>query len=223
MSQCSGVLRGLSGRGLKEEREQKQHVSPASKTSRLSGWSVPDRANLMPSPIGHALAGIAAGSIIAPPRPAWRSVGVRAAIYGVAAASPDLDLLFNAHSGPTHGLGAALIVAVAVWSFMRWRALEGAGRTAFAVGAAYASHTLLDWLGIDTSPPVGIMALWPFSHAYYESDVHVFLAISRRYWLPEFWTSNLLALARELLILVPIVWIVIRYRRQRVHRNPSHP
>lgn len=223
MFQRSGVLRGLSGRGLKEQREQKHHGSPASKTSRLSGWSVPDRANLMPSPIGHALAGIAAGSIIAPSRPGWRSVGVRAGIYGVVAASPDLDLLFNAHSGPTHGLGAALIVAVAVWSFMRWRAWEEAGRTASAAGAAYASHTLLDWLGTDTSPPIGIMALWPFSRAYYESHLHLFLAISRRYWLPEFWTYNLLALARELLILVPIVWIVIRYRRQRIHRDSSQP
>jgi hypothetical protein len=160
--------------------------------------------------------------MIAPSRAAWRSVGVRSAIYAVAAASPDLDLLFNAHSGPTHGLGAALIVAIAVWSFMRWRALEEAGRTASAVGAAYASHTLLDWLGTDTSPPIGIMGLWPCSRAYYESHLHVFLAISRRYWLTEFWTYNLLALARELLILMPIVWIVIRYRGPRTG-HLSHP
>ena len=89
-----------------------------------------------------------------------------------------------------------------------------ATRLAVAVAAAYATHTLLDWLGTDTSPPIGIMALWPFSHANYESSAHVFMAISRRYWLPEFWTSNLIALGRELLILLPIVALVMRARRR---------
>ena len=142
-------------------------------------------------------------------------------IYGLAAASPDVDLAFHAHSGPTHGLGAALIVGFATFAFMRWRALADAARTASAVAAAYASHTLLDWLGTDTSPPIGIMALWPFSHAYYESHLHVFLAISRRYWLPQFWTDNLLALSRELILLVPIVWVVVWRRRK--NRNLSYP
>ena len=67
-------------------------------------------------------------------------------------------------------------------------------RLACAIAIAYASHTLLDWLGTDSSPPIGIMALWPFSRGYYESTWHVFMAISRRYWLPEFWTFNLYAL-----------------------------
>jgi inner membrane protein len=141
----------------------------------------------------------------------------RAALYGLVAASADLDLLAGAHSGPTHGLGVALIVGGIAWWFLRSRRAAGAARIACAVGVAYASHTLLDWLGTDTSPPIGIMALWPFSRDYYESHLHVFMAISRRYWLPEFWTYNLRALARELLILVPIVGIVICYRRRLNH------
>ena len=40
------------------------------------------------------------------------------------------------------------------------------------------------------------------------------MAISRRYWLPEFWTYNLRALARELLVFVPLVAFVLRYRRR---------
>ena len=35
------------------------------------------------------------------------------------------------------------------------------GRRALAITAAYATHTLLDWLGADSSAPFGIMALWP--------------------------------------------------------------
>lgn len=91
---------------------------------------------------------------------------------------------------------------------------RSATRLAVAVAAAYATHTLLDWLGTDTSAPIGIMALWPFSRNTYESPAHVFMAISRRYWLPAFWTDNLIALGRELLVLLPIAAVVMRARRQ---------
>jgi len=168
----------------------------------------------MPSPIGHALAGVAAGWFVDPPaaRDA-RGALRRAAIFAVAATAPDLDLLVGAHSGPTHGLGAAAIVGALVWIWGRGR---GGPRTApAAVAVAYASHTLLDWLGSDTSAPIGIMALWPISRDYYESRLHVFMAISRRYWLPDFWSYNLRALARELVILVPLVAAVIVFRRSR--------
>jgi membrane-bound metal-dependent hydrolase YbcI (DUF457 family) len=125
---------------------------------------------------------------------------------------PDADLLVGAHSGPSHGLGAALLVSVVVWLARRpSREL----RLAAACGFAYASHILLDWLGTDTSPPIGIMALWPVSRQYLDSGLNVFMAVSRRYWRPElFWRQNFLALLRELLILVPVLVIVQRLRRR---------
>jgi inner membrane protein len=126
--------------------------------------------------------------------------------FGLAGAAPDLDLLVGAHSGPTHGLGAAAIVGLAAFLLTR------RGLTAFAYAAAYATHILLDWLGSDTSPPIGIMALWPFSREYYESSLHLFMAISRRYWLPEFWRHNLFALARELMILAPVMGLALWLR-----------
>ena len=42
------------------------------------------------------------------------------------------------------------------------------GRRALAIAAAYATHTLLDWLGTDSAAPFGIMALWPVTDDYYE-------------------------------------------------------
>ncbi len=79
---------------------------------------------------------------------------------------------------------------------------------AAAIAAAWASHLLLDWLGSDTSPPIGIMALWPFSREHYQSSFYVFDAISRRYWLPEqFVWSNLKAALKEVLILGPVAGI----------------
>jgi membrane-bound metal-dependent hydrolase YbcI (DUF457 family) len=156
-----------------------------------------------------------AGWIVAPaPRNDRVAALKRAALFAAAGVAPDLDLLVGAHSGPTHGLGAAVITGLAAWVLlwgMGWRRKK---TTAGAMALAYASHTLLDWLGTDSSPPIGIMALWPFSRDHYESHLHVFTAISRRYWLPEFWASNTRALAGELVILLPLVALVFLARRR---------
>ncbi len=172
----------------------------------------------MPSPIAHALAGVAAGWLCDPPRaPGRRLLGAHAGLFAAAGMAADLDLLVGAHSGPTHGLGAAVMAGIVVLVVGRSRRARGrqdivAGRLAVAVAAAYGTHTLLDWLGTDSSPPIGIMALWPLNRGYFESGLHLFMAISRRYWLPEFWGHNLRALARELLVLLPVVGLIVWLR-----------
>jgi inner membrane protein len=169
----------------------------------------------VPSPVAHGLAAVAAGWVVDPPRAGDRSAAwKRAALFAAAGVAADLDLIVGAHSGPTHSLGAAAIAGVVAWVCLRGIGWRGGGITACAIALAYASHTLLDWLGADSSPPIGIMALWPFSCDYYESQVHVFLAISRRYWLPEFWASNARALAGELVILLPLAALVFFARRR---------
>jgi inner membrane protein len=140
-----------------------------------------------------------------------------AGLFAALGVAPDLDLLVGIHSGPTHGLAVAVMAAAAAW-LPGIPASAPTARLTLAIACvfAYASHTLLDWLGTDTSAPIGIMALWPFSRAYYESSLHVFMAVSRRFRQPElFWMQNLAALARELLILVPIVIGVAIARRRR--------
>jgi inner membrane protein len=178
----------------------------------------------MPSPIGHMLAGMAAGWLIrgAPPSRAGASpLGadmVRAAApFAVLAAAPDLDLLINAHSTYTHSLGAALIVGVAALLVTRDRRWL----TACAAAAAVGTHVLLDWLGSDTTAPIGIMALWPWSNDFYQSSLHVFAAVSRRYWQPEFYVGNMWTLVRELAILVPVAavaWWIASSRRARARQ-----
>ena len=156
--------------------------------------------------------------IAGPPRSSaevWRS----GALFAVCGMLPDIDLLFGAHSGPTHGLGAAAIVGLLTFTMMRSR------RFGVAAAAAYASHTLLDWLGSDSSPPIGIMALWPATREYFKSDLHLFQAISRRYGTPGFWEHNLSAVAWELLILLPpflLLLIAGRHRARRVHRASAN-
>jgi inner membrane protein len=149
------------------------------------------------------MAGLAAGWLV-DGRPVGRALSDPAVwkpglLFLTAGMAPDIDLLVGAHSGPTHGIGAAVIAACAALALTRRL------RWAIAVGAAYASHILLDWLGTDTRAPIGIMALWPFSRQYYESSLHVFLGVSRQIHASNFWSYNLRAFARELIVLVPLL------------------
>jgi membrane-bound metal-dependent hydrolase YbcI (DUF457 family) len=168
----------------------------------------------MPSPIGHALGGIAAGWRVAPAR----TVHV-AAVLALVAAAPDLDLLLGEHREWTHSVGAAVIAgAIALLITRRWR-------WGLAVMLAWTSHVFLDWLSHDSRPPIGIMAFWPLTHAYYKAGIEIFPAVSRRYWLAEFWFYNLKAAAVEVAVLLPVM-VISMYRsrgRSFVRASPRLP
>ena len=164
----------------------------------------------MPSPIGHALAGLSTAWASAPR--AGRSLAIAGAIL---AAAPDVDVLFGDHRGSTHSLGAIALVTVAAAAFAALRRLP-IGRVASVCGLAYASHLLLDCLGRDTAAPYGMMILWPFSTRYYSLGANLFLEISRRYWRPEeFILGNLQSLLRELAILLPITVLAYFVKTRR--------
>lgn len=134
-----------------------------------------------------------------------------AAILAAVASLPDLDLLLmQSHRGPSHSVGAALIAGAIAWIATR------RPRWGLTVTLTWASHILLDWMSNDTRPPMGVMALWPLTHDYYKSSLELWPAVSRRYWLAEFWVYNLKAVAVELVILGPIaagvVWLRLRRR-----------
>lgn len=160
----------------------------------------------MPSPLGHAIGGAAVGWAVAggglrerARSTVWR-LGAWFALLGML---PDLDLLGGVHRGPSHSIGAALIVGASA------AALTSRPLLAVAAAAAYGSHSLLDWLGSDTSTPVGVMALWPLSRAYYQAGIQVFDSVWRHNETPDFWVHNALAVARELIILVPLAALAL--------------
>ena len=185
----------------------------------------------MPSPVGHALAGVAAawlaggrlprgwhGTLFLPGLTRTTPVSVdftrhpwEMALFGAAAIAPDLDLLVGTHSTYTHSIGAVIfvfIVTLFATGTRRWR-------IAIGIAAAWGSHLLLDWLGSDTSPPIGIMALWPFDGGYYQSSRSVFDAISRRYWMPQqFIVGNVKATIKEVIVLAPIFAAAFALRRR---------
>ena len=159
----------------------------------------------VPSPVGHVLGGLIVGQMMAP------SALVLCAVAG---AAPDLDFLWGRHNQETHSLGAAAMAGLAVFAWKR------NARLAIAVTIAWVSHVLFDWLGSDTTPPLGVMALWPLSSDYYFSNAFFFEAISRRYWLDNFITHNVRAVTQEIVILGPLLVLVTVIRRRAQRRSP---
>jgi inner membrane protein len=171
----------------------------------------------MPSPVGHVLGGVAVGCL-AGRRPSWGFL----ALCGVAAALADADFLLPIrHRGISHSIGAAALAGAAAWAGVRLGTpRRDAARIGLAIGAAYATHVLFDWLGADSSAPRGVMALWPFSTNYVISDVSVFHSVERRYWIEGFWRRTAIGMAREVAILAPLAGLAWWWRR-RV--NPGRP
>ena len=170
----------------------------------------------MPSPVAHALAGVATAwtaDLIAPnktgsPRRSkfdrfGGGLVVAAAFLG---ASADLDLLVGLHRTATHSLGAAVMVLAGA-GIAAARLKQPIGRTALVCGIAYATHILLDWVGSDRAIPRGVMAFWPLDSTFYYAPIRLFPNVSRAYWLPlSFIYENTIALLCELAVVGLPVW-----------------
>lgn len=173
--------------------------------------------SLMPTPVGHALGGLAAAWFAESPagKRSWPATVPLALTCAAVAMSPDVDLLFGSHRTYTHSIAAATAAGIIAWLVAR-RRTPRAVAVALTIAAAYASHLLLDWLGKDSSDPPGLMVLWPFSSRFYISGVDLFGEVSRRYWKPEeFIIGNFQAVGRELLILIPVAAVAWFLRSRR--------
>jgi len=128
-------------------------------------------------------------------------------------ALPDSDLLVDGtHRTATHSLTAVLLIfilaATVTGQVTRWR-------TALVCAGAYASHLLLDWLAVDRYPPPGLQLLWPWKDAWYISGWNVFRQTLRnQLWTAPVMRQNLLAIAQELALLLPVLAVLWWARRR---------
>ena len=174
----------------------------------------------MPSPVGHTLAALTVYALAAPRDYPWPDRRSLAVVVGSALA-PDLDLLLrlvdgrNHHQAESHSVGAAMLAGLLVWLGARVLRWPRAGWLGLLATLGWTSHLLLDYLGRDTHPPIGLMALWPFSSGYFKLPWPLFLDIGRTlHW--ETLRNNALAVAWETLLLLPLtVWVV--WRRLQEH------
>ena len=167
----------------------------------------------MPSPVGHALAGLAVGVLAAGPRNLVRSLDPPAARRPIDTALlamlpmaalgvlPDIDLLFGVHSMYTHSLGA--VVARAARRSRRHRR-RGAG----PLPPAWPTPATSCWTGWATTRRRR-SGSWRSGRSRPRTsspNLHLFLPISRRYWVQGFLAHNLTAVAREVLCIGPLAF-----------------
>ena len=172
----------------------------------------------MPSPVGHALGGLIAHAAGADRRDLqdWP----RIVLVAVAACAPDLDLLLGfatfgqRHRAESHSLGAALASGILVAWLARTRRCVRSSWLGALVALGWASHVLLDLIGSDSQPPLGLMALWPWSNAYFKAPLVLFLDIGRTLRASTVW-QNAVAAAWEIVLLLPILLAVTWLRRRK--------
>src|SRR5262245_1629852 len=175
----------------------------------------------MPSPLGHSLAGLAVGWAATDPslEPRASRWSAFVLVSAVVAAAPDLDLLYPAsHRLFTHGVGATLVVMIIAGMVTRQVTGRIKWRLVLALGAAHATHIVLDWMGTDRFPPPGIRALWPFSNQFYLSGWDIFPNVERRLWRPDALGVNVHAALMEVLVVGPVAvfsWVATRTRKNR--------
>jgi inner membrane protein len=189
------------------------------------------REDLVPSPIGHSLIGIAVGKTTGVPsttRPwVWYAFAV------VFANVADLDFLPGLfvrdinrfHHSTSHSLIAALLICLLA-GFALQRLSRKAVNFTLPCTILYISHLVLDYFSADNVPPCGMPLLWPFSSEHYMSPVTLFTGVkhgnpgdSMSAFLGNIFSMhNLTALAIETLIALPVlagVWVLVGFQDRR--------
>ena len=181
----------------------------------------------MPTPIGHALAGLAVAWSAEPPnepQPLRRALARPLTLVCIAlAVLPDIDLLYQPmHRAATHSIGATILVTIIAAGVTGWVTGRINWRIALVCAAAYASHIVTDWLGTDRSyAPYGIQMFWPFDKGWYISGWDVFPPVERRNpFSVATIRLDVAAAIREIVILGAVV-VGIRLAAQKRRRSET--
>jgi|TARA_Y100000294_G_scaffold63736_1_gene60378 inner membrane protein len=144
-----------------------------------------------------------------------------------AAIAPDLDFLPGIligdpnrfHHGPSHSIAAAVVFTMVL--ALIFRSLSKV--RVFVIFAVYLGHVLVDTLAADPGAPYGAPLLWPFDDHYTIAPVTLFSNFGHgaqgaglgSVIRDIFSVHNLWAVAIEVAILGPLLWLTERYRRRR--------
>ena len=172
----------------------------------------------MPTPLAHALAGTAVYLSSRGDRRREDLVLFAAAVVAACFADLDFGLNFltgaNYHHYFTHSVAFASLFTIGAYFFSRLSKRVAPGWDALILGLSYLTHILLDIFSKDTSAPYGLELWWPFSDVFTIAPFTVFDDIWRG-TLPKLLSlHNWLAVAREVVIVGPVVLLFWWRRRQ---------
>jgi inner membrane protein len=197
----------------------------------------------MPLPVAHSLAGfaIAEATDIRLAKKTWRNVVIFAALANL----PDIDYLPGFLLGQpnrfhhlwTHSLGFALLAGL-LGGFICWRqrrnfiqaekSAQQFGLYFLMISVAVFSHCVLDLFTEDTSPPHGMLLLWPFDRGFYDITWNLFPSTHKSNESATFFASllnwyNAKIAIREFIIMASIAGLIKLIRRLPVLFNRQRP
>jgi inner membrane protein len=187
----------------------------------------------VPLPVAHSAAGLASYLLFRDgprPRISLRKELSLALVAVITANLPDLDFLpgliidqpARFHHGPSHSLLVGAITGALVYLVTGPFFTEISRKKLLLIFLmAGISHTVLDFLAVDTSVPYGVPLFWPFSDMYYISAVPVFLDVTRvddsnqLFFATLFNFHNVMNFFMELLLSTAVVTAILA-RKDRV-------
>jgi inner membrane protein len=191
----------------------------------------------MPLPVAHTAAGLASYLVFrneSAGNTASKKQLTLALLAVIVANLPDLDFLPGLiidqpdkfHHGPSHSLLTGGITGILVYFVARLFFSELSKTSLLLMFlTAGISHTVLDFLAIDTSFPYGVPLFWPFSDVYYISSVPVFLDVARADDSTELFFAtllnfhNVMNVLLELLLSAALIAVILAGKK----RIPSPP
>ena len=183
--------------------------------------------------------GLALGTAFYLPRTTWRQVGREVwaqrgplALVVLLANLPDIDYLPGLLVGElnryhhlyTHTLGWVVATVGPAWWWWKRRHPDADGRTLLVFLAAGLSHLAADFVTTDRRPPLGIMALWPFSSEFYLSATPLFWPLRKATVADMFQLHNVQAVLVEAAWCLPLLALVLAWKlRRRADVATVHP
>jgi membrane-bound metal-dependent hydrolase YbcI (DUF457 family) len=185
----------------------------------------------MPSPLAHGFAGYAI-LMLAEPRMAsdlrsnLKAMGTGIFFGGLADAdffvayftrNPVLQHHYFSHSIPF-----ALLIGCIAYPIVKWvLKINRPFRISVILTAIYGSHLFLDYFTQDSSAPIGIPLLWPFTQKHFMAPVEIFMSIHRGGLENLFGSHNMEAMIREFFIMAPLAFASYLYARQKLNRQDA--
>ena len=125
------------------------------------------------------------------------------------------NVQFLHHHYFSHSIPFAVLLTVLCFLVLKPLRHPRSMRASLVLGAAYASHLLIDFFTDDGSPPFGIPLLWPFTHHHFLSPVLLFASIHRGSWNNLISLHNLKAMFLEIAVLAPLGLLAVSMALKR--------
>ncbi len=182
----------------------------------------------MPTPVAHSLIGIIFGALkFLGYSKTWKEFFSELwerrwllFLCIVLANAPDIDYLFGLfygnwnkfHQTATHSFLFVFVLSLLICAVLIFRK-KAVFIEFWFVFLLVSSHLVLDFFCKDTSFPIGLPLLFPFSYEYFHSKIELFPSVQKKTFADIWNTHNIKVVFVEILFIMPMLFAVLFFKR----------